>query len=104
MDIGADKLILLTGVPGLLSDAADPDSLVSFLSAARCEEMLSSGAISGGMVPKLTTLVEAVRGGVARAHILDGTAEHSLLIELFTKHGTGTMVTTREEKARYVEE
>ena len=104
VDIGADKLILLTGAPGLLADPEDPDSLISFLSAARCEEMMKTGAITGGMMPKLTTLVEAVRSGVPRAHILDGTAEHSLLVELFTKDGTGTMVTTREEKARYVEE
>ena len=77
MDMGADKLILLTSAPGLLADPDDASSLVSHISAQRCEEMLGSGAIRGGMVPKLTTLVEAVRGGVPRAHILDGTAEHS---------------------------
>jgi acetylglutamate kinase len=104
MDMAADKLLLLTSAPGLLEDPADPSSLVSHVSAARAEKMLDSDAIQGGMVPKITTLVEAVRGGVERAHILDGTAEHSLLLELFTKEGCGTMVTTREEEKRYLEE
>ena len=104
MDLGADKLVLLTSAPGVLEDPDDDKSLISHLSARRCDEMLKTGAIRGGMVPKLTTLAEAVRGGVARAHILDGKAPHSLLIELFTKHGTGTMVTTREEERRYLDE
>jgi acetylglutamate kinase len=104
MDLQADKLILLTNAPGLLRDPADPASLVSHVSAHESEEMLASGAIRGGMIPKITMLVEAVRGGVKRAHILDGTAEHSLLMELFTKNGAGTMVTTREEEKRYLDE
>ncbi|MHC4959990.1 MAG: acetylglutamate kinase [Planctomycetota bacterium] len=104
MDMRADKLLLLTNAPGLLEDPADPGSLISHVSAARAEKMLAGDAIRGGMVPKITTLVEAVRGGVERAHILDGTAEHSLLLELFTKEGCGTMVTTREEEKRYLEE
>jgi acetylglutamate kinase len=66
--------------------------------------MLATGAIRGGMVPKITTLVQAVRGGVPRAHILDGKAPHSLLVELFTKDGNGTMVTTRAEEKRYLDE
>lgn len=104
MDMKADKLLLLTNAPGLLADPSDPKSLISHISAHRCEDMLGTGAIRGGMVPKVTTLVEAVRGGVRRAHILDGKAPHSLLVELFTKHGTGTMVTTREEEERYLGE
>jgi acetylglutamate kinase len=103
VDMKADKLLLLTDAPGLLEDPDDPTTLVSHLSAARCEEMVRSGAVRGGMVPKLETLVEAVRGGVPRAHILDGKAPHSLLVELFTKHGTGTMVTTGEEERRYLD-
>ncbi|MHC4549062.1 MAG: acetylglutamate kinase [Planctomycetota bacterium] len=104
MDMRADKLLLLTNAPGLLADPRDPASLISHVSARRCEEMLASGAVQGGMVPKITTLVQAVRGGVRRAHILDGKAPHSLLLELFTKDGTGTMVTTREEEKRYLDE
>jgi len=104
MDLEADKLVLLTNAPGLLADPDDPDSLVSHVSAARAETMLATRAIRGGMVPKLTTLIEAVRGGVARGHILDGKQPHALLLELFTKDGAGTMVTTREEERRYLTE
>jgi acetylglutamate kinase len=104
MDMKADKLLLLTDAPGLLENPDDPQSLISHISATRCEEMLKTSAIRGGMVPKVETLVEAVRGGVRRAHILDGKEPHSLLVELFTKEGTGTMVTTREEEARYLDE
>jgi acetylglutamate kinase len=104
MDLRADKLLLLTNAPGLLEDPADPETVVSHVSASRAEALLESGAVSGGMVPKLTTLVQAVRGGVQRAHILDGLKAHSLLVELFTKDGTGTMVTTSEEEQRYLDE
>ncbi|MHC4340306.1 MAG: acetylglutamate kinase [Planctomycetota bacterium] len=104
MDMGADKLILLTNAPGLLADPGDATSLVSHISAKGSEEMLASGAVRGGMVPKLTTIIEAVRGGVRRAHILDGTEPHSLLVELFTRSGTGTMVVSREEERRYLKE
>jgi acetylglutamate kinase len=104
MDMQADKLLLLTNAPGLLQDPADPATLISHTCASRCEELLEAGAIQGGMVPKVTTLVQAVRGGVPRAHILNGKAAHSLLIELFTKDGNGTMVTTRAEEKRYLDE
>ncbi|MDH3591801.1 MAG: acetylglutamate kinase, partial [Planctomycetota bacterium] len=104
VDLGADKLILLTAAPGLLRNADDPDSLISHISAHAAEALLGGGGVRGGMVPKLTTLIEAVRGGVARGHILDGTTPHSLLLELFTKDGTGTMVTTRDEERRYLDE
>ncbi len=103
-DMKAGKLILLTDAPGLLENPDDEESLISYISASRCEEMLKTGAIRGGMVPKIQTLIEAVRGGVRRAHILDGKLTHSLLVELFTKEGTGTMVTTTEEEARYLDE
>ena len=103
-DMQAEKIVLLTSAPGLLADPADPESLISHISARRIEEMLQTGAVQGGMVPKLETLVECVRAGVPRAHILDGTAPHSLLLELFTKDGSGTMVTTREEEQRYLDE
>ena len=103
-DMKAGKLLLLTDAPGLLEDPDDESTLISHITAGRCEEMMKTGAIRGGMVPKIETLVEAVRGGVRRAHILDGKASHSLLVELFTKEGNGTMVTTTEEEARYLDE
>ncbi|MEM8884508.1 MAG: acetylglutamate kinase [Planctomycetota bacterium] len=103
-DLEAGKLVLLTSAPGLLGDPQDAASLISHLSAQRCEELLASGQVQGGMVPKLQTLVECVRSGVPRAHILDGRRPHSLLVELFTKQGTGTMVTTSAEEKRYLDE
>jgi len=104
IDLEADKLVFLTAAPGLLADPEDPASLISHVSAKRCEELLEQGAILGGMIPKVATLIEAVRGGVARAHILDGRRPHSLLLELFTKQGSGTMLTTRREERRYLDE
>jgi len=104
IDLKADKLILLTDAPGLLENPEDRTSLVSHLSAQRAEEMLASGSIRDGMRPKIETLIEAVRGGVPRAHILDGKLPHSLLVELFTWDGNGTMMTSREEEKRYLDE
>jgi len=104
VDMRADKLIFYTDAPGLLADPTDRSSLISHIAMTRCEEMLRSGAIRGGMIPKVETLLDAIRGGVPRAHVLDGKKAHSLLLELFTKDGCGTMVTTREEEARYLEE
>jgi len=100
----ADKLVMLTDAPGLLTNYPDPSSLISHITAQSCEELLNSGKITGGMVPKLETVIFAVRGGVRRAHILDGKTAHALLLELFTKHGAGTMVTSREEETRYLGE
>ncbi len=104
VDMKADKLILLTSAPGLLRDVEDPTSLIGHLTAHAADELLKTRGVVGGMVPKLTTLIAAVRGGVARGHILNGNAPHSLLVELFTKDGTGTMVTTRDEERVYLEE
>jgi acetylglutamate kinase len=91
--MGAEKLIYLTGAPGLLEDPADPGSLVHRLSAAEARERIVDASVTGGMIPKLAACAEAVEGGVGAAHMIDGRAEHALLIELFTDSGIGTMVT-----------
>ena len=88
----AEKIIYLTDVPGVLTDVADPSSLVSRLSAARARNMIADGVIAGGMIPKVDSCVQAVRHGVRRAHILDGRIPHVLLLEIFTDEGIGTMV------------
>ena len=88
----AEKIIYLTGAPGLLADPADPDSLIAELTAADARRRIADASVTGGMIPKLTSCVEAVEGGVGSAVMLDGRAEHSLLIELFTQKGEGTMV------------
>ena len=88
----AEKLVYLTNVEGLRGDVSDPSSLLSSVSTADLEAMLAEGSVVEGMVPKITSCVHALRGGVGHAHILDGRASHALLLEVFTHHGVGTMV------------
>lgn len=90
--IKADKLVLLTDVPGLLRDAQDPDSLISVLQVSQVSELKNQGIIAGGMFPKIQCCVESVTGGVGRTHIIDGRVPHSILLEVFTREGIGTMV------------
>ncbi|MGH9075843.1 MAG: acetylglutamate kinase [Acidimicrobiales bacterium] len=90
--VGAGKLVYLTDVEGILARRGDPASLVTSAGAAELESLLAAGAIAGGMVPKVTSCLDAMRAGVGRAHILDGRAPHSLLLEIFTNSGTGTMI------------
>jgi acetylglutamate kinase len=89
--LGAHKAIFLTDVEGWLADAADESSLISRAAVGEVEEML--GGVAGGMRPKLQACVDAIRGGAQSAHIIDGRKPHSLLLELFTDAGIGTMVT-----------
>jgi len=91
--LGAEKLILMTDVPGILRDVQDPDSLISAMTAGEAMEMVRSGSASRGMIPKIEACVAAVRGGVERAHIIDGRRPRALLMEIFTDTGIGTMIT-----------
>jgi len=88
----AEKLIFLTDVQGLRANPDDPNSVMAQVSVAMIDDMVASGAASGGMIPKVEACAAAVRGGVTRAHILDGRVAHALLVELFTDGGVGTMV------------
>ena len=90
--LGAEKLVYLTDVEGLRRDAHDPATLVSSLAVDELEAMIEAGGIEGGMIPKATSCVRAVRKGVGHAHILDGRMPHALLLEIFTPEGIGTMV------------
>ncbi|NLU43057.1 MAG: acetylglutamate kinase [Firmicutes bacterium] len=89
----AEKLIMLTDVEGILENPECESSIISSLSAARAREMIAAGHISGGMIPKVEACIRAIEGGVARAHIIDGRLLHSILLEIFTDRGIGTMVT-----------
>jgi acetylglutamate kinase len=91
--LAAEKLVYLTDVEGLRARLEDPTSLLSTVSADEVDAMLAGGSFSGGMIPKVRSCLEAVRGGVGRAHILDGRLAHALLLEIFTPEGVGTMVT-----------
>ncbi|WP_288342683.1 acetylglutamate kinase [uncultured Dubosiella sp.] len=87
----AKKLILLTDVPGLMKDPGNPDTLIRRLKVSQVPALVMSGIISGGMIPKVDCCVEAVRQGVERANIQDGRLPHSILIELLSDDGIGTM-------------
>jgi acetylglutamate kinase len=86
----AQKLVVLTDVPGLYRAWPDPDSLVSQIDADELEALLPD--LEAGMVPKMEACLRAVRGGVPRAHVVDGRVPHSVLLEIFTDEGFGTMV------------
>lgn len=89
--LGACKLILMTDIRGLLKDKDDESTLIPVVNVSEVPMLKKSGIISGGMIPKIDCCVEAVRRGVKRAHIIDGRIEHSILIELFSDEGIGTM-------------
>ena len=91
--MGADKLIYLTDVDGLFRDFGDEDSLVAQLTRTETHELLESGTLDGGMIPKIRSVAEALDAGVAEVVILNGTYPHSLLLEIFTDAGCGTMFT-----------
>ena len=90
--LGAEKLILLTDVRGVLRDPSDPDTLIQVIHLEEMDGLKTEGVISGGMIPKLECCVDAVRGGVHRTHVLDGRVPHSILIEMLTHKGIGTMI------------
>ncbi|MCB0989054.1 MAG: acetylglutamate kinase [Microthrixaceae bacterium] len=91
--LGAEKIVYLTDVPGVLTDVGDPASLVSLLSATRARLLIADGIIAGGMIPKVEACLDAIEAGVGAAHILDGRIPHVLLLELLTDAGVGTKIT-----------
>lgn len=99
----AQKLVFLTGAPGVLRDARDPTTLVAFADPDDLGALLQSGAITGGMRPKVEACIRAATSGVERTHILDGRAADGLLFEVFTGAGCGTMIVGRKEKATYLD-
>ena len=100
--VKAMKLLYLTGAPGVLRDRSDPSSLVTFADPDDLAELLRSGAVEGGMRPKVEACIRAATGGVERTHIIDGRLHDSLLLEVFTGSGAGTMIVGRKEKATYL--
>lgn len=92
VSLGADKLVLLTDVPGILAREGDDTSLISALKVEDVSRLIEKGVISGGMIPKVLCCKEAVLKGVARTHIVDGRVPHSMLLEIFTDKGVGSMV------------
>ena len=94
--LGAEKLILLTDVRGLLRDPGDESTLIHVVRTREVPALVEEGVISGGMIPKMQCCVDAIHGGVERVHILDGRIPHSILIELLSDEGIGTMMKKEE--------
>ncbi len=90
--VDAEKLIILTDVPGVLRDPSDPSSLIQKIRISEVPGLIEEGIISGGMIPKIETCVKAIENGVKSCHIIDGRKKHSLLLEIFTTDGIGTMI------------
>jgi len=99
-NLKAEKLVYLTDTDGVYMDYNDPDSIITRLSVDEVPKLVGSGVISGGMIPKVENAVDAIQSGVNSVHILDGRVEHSLLLELFTAAGCGTMI--RQKLPDYV--
>jgi acetylglutamate kinase len=94
--LGAEKLILLTDTPGLMRDFKDPSSLIRQLDISQARKLVTEGIVSGGMIPKLSCCIRSLAQGVRAAHIIDGRVSHSLLLEIFTDSGIGTMIVPSE--------
>ena len=92
------KFAIISDVPGLLMDPADPSTLLATLKISSIAKLKESGVISGGMLPKIDSCTDAIRAGVRKVHLVDGRMPHSLLLEVFTKQGVGTEITADEQK------
>lgn len=90
--INAEKLVFLTDIEGVFVDPTDKTTLISEMDINEAQEFIDSGVVGGGMLPKLTNCIEAMKNGVARVHMLDGRVEHCLLLEFFTEKGIGTAI------------
>jgi len=90
--IQAEKLIILTDVPGVLRDPSDPSTLIQKIRISEVPGLIEEGIISGGMIPKIETCVKAIENGVKSCHIIDGRVKHAMLYEIFTTNGIGTMI------------
>ena len=88
--LGAEKLVFLSDVSGVLRDRNDPDSLIHSLNAVQAGRLIQEGLVGGGMIPKVEACIETLNKGVRKIHIIDGRIRHSLLLEVYTTSGVGT--------------
>ena len=93
----AQRLILMTNIQGLLKDKDDPNSLIPLIDMEEAEGMIGSGIISGGMIPKIECCITALKNNVSKVIIMDGRIPHSVLMELFTDTGAGTMIVKKKK-------
>ncbi len=94
--LGAEKLILLTNITGVLDENKN---LLTGLTTQEVDRLIETGVIYGGMIPKVGCALDAVKGGVVSAHIVDGRVPHATLLEIFTDHGVGTLISNRTHSA-----
>ena len=92
-EVDAEKLIILTDVPGILEDPNDPETLLKRVGVDEILELIDNGIVTDGMIPKVETCINSIENGAKSAHIIDGRIKHSVLLEIFTKRGIGTMIT-----------
>jgi acetylglutamate kinase len=92
-DLRVSKLVYLSDVPGLLLDPKDPSSLIQSINVETANALIADGTISGGMIPKIHSAIDALKAGVRKVHFVDGRLPHALLLEIFTDGGIGTEVT-----------
>jgi len=90
--VRAEKLVFLSDMPGVLRDRHDPSTLLSHLDAAGCHELIRTGVIDSGMIPKVEACLDALAAGVGKTHMIDGRLPHSLLLEIYTDRGVGTEI------------
>jgi acetylglutamate kinase len=90
--LNAERLIMMTDIAGVLKDKDDPSTLIPHISISEAKQLYADGVISGGMIPKVDCCIEAIQHGVKKVIIMDGRVPHSILMELFTDEGAGTMV------------
>lgn len=95
--LGAEKAVFLSDTPGILMDRNDPNSLIPTLDAAGCDDLIRRGIIDSGMIPKVEACLDALRGGVRKAHLIDGRVPHSLLLEVYTNQGVGTEIVLEKQ-------
>lgn len=96
--LNAEKLIFMTDVEGIMMDKDDPDSVIQRLSVKTARALIANGSIKGGMIPKTECCLDAIKKGVRSVHVLDGRVRHSILLEIFTQEGVGTMIDSEEEE------
>jgi acetylglutamate kinase len=102
-NLKAEKLVLLSDVNGIYLEAGKPETKISRLNVAEAEDLINSGAASGGMIPKLQNIIQLLKRGVKSAHVISGTTRNALLSEVFTDSGTGTMIGSQNDAANDVE-
>jgi len=90
--LGAEKLVFLSDVPGIFRDKNDPSTLLSHLEVAECRNLIQTGIVDAGMVPKVEAALEALEAGVQKVHIIDGRVDHSVLLEIYSNAGIGTEI------------